>query len=146
MKESLSQISDFLSKLSPTLDKMLERLDCKPANTSTLANVTDEDKLDSALSSTHRERLLRAGFLPPHADHIATDAAAVTSKNSKGGVAPESFRRHVSIPSIHSIPSHSSIPMNSVPSNQSTSSYHPLSSLIIIRELSSPRSLKSILI
>ena len=36
--------------------------------------------------------------------------------------------------------------MNSVPSNQSTSSYHPPSSLIIIRELSSPRSLKSILI
>ena len=36
--------------------------------------------------------------------------------------------------------------MNSVPSNQSMSSYHPQSSLIIIRELSSPRSLKSILI
>src|SRR5438552_2321544 len=67
-------------------------------------------------------------------------------KTQKGGVAPESFRRHVSILSIHSIPSHSSIPMNSVPSNRSTSSYHPPSSLIIIRELSSPRSLKSILI
>ena len=83
IKESLSRISDLLSKLSPTLDKMLER--CEPAN------VTDEEKLDSALSSTCRERLLRAGFLPPHADHIATEAAAVTSKNSKGGVASESF-------------------------------------------------------
>src|SRR5437667_5443905 len=56
MKESLSRISDFLSKLSPTLDEKLER--CEMANTSTLANVTDEEKLDSALSSTRRERLL----------------------------------------------------------------------------------------
>jgi len=73
-----------LSKLSPTLDEKLERLDCEPANTSTLANVTDEDKLDSALSSSRRERLLRAGFLPPHADHIATDNTKVTF--SKGAM------------------------------------------------------------
>jgi len=34
------------------LDKILERLDCEPVNTSTLANVNDEDKLDSALSNS----------------------------------------------------------------------------------------------
>src|SRR5438477_3118910 len=84
MKELLSRIADSLSKLSPTLDEKLERLDCEPANTSTLANVTDEDKLDSALSSSRRERLLRAGFLPPHADHIATDNTKVTF--SKGAM------------------------------------------------------------
>ena len=72
---------------------MLERLDYEPAKTSTLANVTNEDKLDSALSSTRRERLLRAGLLPPRSDHTATDSAKVTF--SKGAMLQTALTENV---------------------------------------------------